>query len=202
MSFRDIFLLSDPWRKKRPNRRNSAMLNSLAKPTPWHRPALIMAGLAWLARAVIALYGPDYWSPRTPLDYAAVVGTSVALVLMAVGLWGFYQHHSAPPSRAQTVWRIGVAVVCISALTVSISNFIEDALGVKALGGVWVIGILALPAGLLIAGISAFWVKDFSRWVGIFFLVCAVGLLFTEWNGLFGLGLALLALAVLKGTRS
>jgi hypothetical protein len=178
------------------------MLNNIARPTLWHKPVLIVAGLVWLARAVIALYAPDYWSPRTPLDYAAVVGTSLALALLAVGLWGLYQHNPAPPGRAQTAWRIGVAVACASALTVGVSNFIEDALGVKALGMVWVIGILALLAGLLIAGVSAFWVKGFRWWVGGLLLACAIGLLFTEWNGQFGVGLALLALAVLKGTRS
>ena len=176
--------------------------NNIVKPVYWHTPALMAAGLAWLMRAVIGLFGPDYWSPRTPLDYAAVVGTSVALVLTAVGVWGFYQHHPVGPSRAQTVWRIGIVVACVSALTIGVSNFLEDALSVKGLGGVWVIGILSLLAGLLIAGLSAFWIKEFSRWVGALFFICAIGLLFTETNGQFGLGLAMLALAILKGTRS
>lgn len=167
----------------------------------WRRPALVAAGCAWLVRGVIALYGPDYWSPRTPLDYAAVVGTSLALILTALGVWGFYQQHPATPSRAQTVWRVGIMATCVSALTVGISNFIEDALNVNGLGDVWAFGILTLTAGLISAGVSAFWVKDFSRRVGILFLVCAVGLIFTERNGLFGLGLALLALSVLKGNR-
>lgn len=167
----------------------------------WRRSALLAAGLAWLARATIGLYRPDYWSPRTTLDYAAVVGTSAALILMALGARGFYQHHPAPPSRAQTAWRVGIPITCISAFTVGVSNFIEDALNVKGLGIVWVIGILALLAGLLISGISAFWLPSFSRWVGILFLVCALGLLFTESNGWFGLGLALLGLSILKGTR-
>jgi hypothetical protein len=178
------------------------MVNGLAQPTRWQRPALIAAGLAWLTRAVIGLYRPDYWSPRTPLDYAAVVDTSLALLLLAVGVWGFYLHNPMSPGRAQTVWRLGIAVTCVSAFTIGVSNFIEDALNVKGLGYVWVIGILALLAGLLIAGLSAFWVQGFSRWVGVLFLVCAVGLLFTEANGQFGLGLALLVLAVSKGTRS
>ncbi|MBL8045463.1 MAG: hypothetical protein JNL09_02925 [Anaerolineales bacterium] len=168
----------------------------------FHRPqfALFAAGLVWLARATIGLYSPDYWSPRTPLDYAAVVGTSAALILTALGVWSFYQHHTAPPSRAQMAWRTGVLVTCLSAFTIGVSNFIEDALNVKGLGIVWVIGFLALTAGLLIAGISAFWVQGFSRWVGGLFIVCALGLLLTEANGLFGLGAALLALSVLKGT--
>jgi hypothetical protein len=161
----------------------------------WPQPALLAAGLAWLTRAAIGLYGPDYWSPRTPLDYAAVVGTSAALILTALGVWGFYQQHPAPASRAQPVWRIGVFITCVSAFTIGVSNFIEDALNVKDLGLVWVIGIIALLAGLLIAGLSAFF---FSRWVGLLFLVAALGLLFTEANGQFGVGLALLGLSFLR----
>jgi len=180
---------------------NPNMVSHIFRPTQWHRPALILAGLVWLARAVLALYGPDYWSPRTPLDYAAVVGTSVALILTAVGVWGFYQHHPVPPSRAQTVWRVGIIATCVSALTVGISNFLEDALIVSGLGYVWAFGILTLTAGLLMAGVSAFWVLGFSRWVGFLFLVCAIGLLFTESNGWFGLGLALLALSALRSSK-
>lgn len=177
------------------------MINSLSKPTLWPKPALSLAGLAWLARAVIGLYRPDYWSPRTPLDYTAVVGTSLALILTAVGLWDFYRQHPAPPGRAQVVWRVSLALTCLSALTIGLSNSIEDAFGVKELGNVWVIGSLALFAGLLTAGLSAFWLPGALRWAGVLFLACALGLLFTEWNGQFGTGLALLALAVMKKTH-
>lgn len=177
------------------------MLNISLKALRSLQPALLTAGLAWLARAVIGLYQPDYWSPRTPLDYAAVVGTSTALVLTALGVWVFYQQHPAPPSRAQAVWRAGIGVICTSALAIGVSNFIEDALKVKGLGLVWVIGILALLVGLLMAGVSVFWMRGFSRWVGVLFLVCAAGLLFTETNGQFGLGLALMGLSAMQGTQ-
>jgi len=178
------------------------MLTVLNQTTKPYRLILALAGLAWLARAVIALYRPDYWSPRAPLDYAAVIGTSVALILTAVGVWGFYQYHLVPPSRAQTVWRVGIFATCLSALTIGVSNFLEDALRFKALGNVWVVGALALFIGLLLAGISAFWIKSFPPWVGGLFVICALGLFFTEANGQFGTGLALLALSLLKGTHS
>lgn len=167
----------------------------------WMRPTLISAGIAWLVRGVIAFYGPDYWSPHTPLDYAAVVGTSLALFLMAVGIWGFYLQNPAPVGRAQTAWRVGITVTCVAALTISISNFTEDALGVSSLGSVWVIGILALLSGLLVAGCSALWVNGFSHWVGGLFLICAAGLLLMESGGMFGIGLALLVLSGLKATQ-
>jgi hypothetical protein len=178
------------------------MLSNLALLTQSHRPVLIAAGLAWLTRAAIGLYRPDYWSPRTALDYAAVVGTSLALILTAIGVWGFYRQNPAPPGRAQIIWQVGIAVTCVSAFTVGVSNFIEDALNVSGLGYVWVVGILALTAGLLSAGLSALWINNFSRWVGVMFLICAIGLLFTETNGQFGLGLALLVLSLVPGMRS
>jgi hypothetical protein len=168
----------------------------------WVKPTLIGAGIAWLVRGVMAFYGPDYWSPRTPLDYAAVIGASLALFLMAVGIWGFYLQNPAPASRAQTAWRVGLTVTCVAALTISVSNFIEDALGVSSLGTVWVIGILALLVGLLVAGFSALWVNDFSRWVGSLFLVCATGLVLMESGGMFGMGVALLVLSGLKATHA
>jgi hypothetical protein len=160
-----------------------------------------MGGVVWFARAVIELYRPDYWNPRTPLDYAAVAGTSLALLTLAFGLWGFYLYKPAPPSRAQSVWRGAVMATCGSATIVGISNFIEDALGVQGLGFVWVIGILTLLTGLLIAGVSALWVKAFSRWVGGLILLCAFSLPFIAGGGMFGPGLALSVLGLLKDTN-
>lgn len=158
-------------------------------------PALLAAGVVWILRAVIGLYNPDYWNPRSLLDFAAVIGTSLALVLTALGVWGFYRRHPAPPTRAHSVWRWSIYIICISALAIGISNFIEDALLVESLGYVWVFGNLALTAGLLIAGLSAFWLDGFSRWVGVLFLTATLGLLFTEMNGQFGVGVALIALS-------
>lgn len=158
-------------------------------------PALLAAGIAWIVRAGIGLYNPDYWNPRTPLDYAAAIGTSTALVLTVPGIWGVYRHHPAPSGCSYSVWRWSIYIACISALTLGISNFIEDAFHVEGLGYVWVVGILALTAGLLIAGLSAFWLHGFSRWVGVLFLIAALGLLFTETNGWFGVGVAFIALS-------
>lgn len=163
------------------------------------RLTLALAGLVWLARAGIALAEPDYWRPRTLVDYAAVVGTSLGLVLLAAGVGAFYRHHPAPLSRAQRAWRAGVWLTWASALTIGVSNLLEDAVGLRALGSVWVIGIVTLLIGLLIAGASAFWVPGLRWPVGGLLLVCALGLLFIEWNGMFAMGLALFALGLAKG---
>jgi hypothetical protein len=195
-----------------------AMTLRASAPT-WYRPVLAAAGLVFALRAAIGLFSPDYWSPQSPLDYAAAASTSLAFVCLAVGLWGFSQsqpvrptpsHPEAPffgaegshPRRQQriaSIWRLAVAIACISAAAIGVSNFLEDVLGLKGLGAVWVGGILVLLAGLLAAGASAFWVQGLPRWVGGLLLACAVGLLFIGSWGFWVMGLALLALAVLDG---
>jgi hypothetical protein len=175
-----------------------SMSNNNPQPAQWHKPALIVAAIFCFARGTMVPFQPDYWSPRTPLDYAAVVGTSLLLLFLAIGLWGFYLQHPATPSRAQVVWRISLAMSCLSAAMVAASNFFEDALGFKDLGIVWVYGVSVLALGLLIASISAFWVQGFPKWVGGLLLVSIVGLYLMESGGLYALGLTLLALGILK----
>lgn len=168
----------------------------------WHRPVLAAAGLVFVLRAAIGLFNPDYWSPQSPLDYAAAASTSLAFVCLSVGLWGFSRSRPGRPtrpSRAHAAWRIAVSVCWFSAAAIGVSNLLEDVLGLKALGIVWVVGILALLAGLLGAGASAFYVQGLPRWVGGLLLAGAVGLLFIGSWGFWVMGLALLALAVLDG---
>jgi hypothetical protein len=161
-----------------------------------YKPVFVFASLAAFGRGLLELYRPAYWNPRTALDYAAVAGTSLMLLLLALGLWGFFRQHAVSSSRAAFIWRAGIVTSCISAAIVGISNFVEDAFSVKGLGYVWVVGILVLFEGLLTAGVSAFWVKGLPRWTGGLILACAASLLFMASGGLFGLGLALLALGM------
>jgi hypothetical protein len=170
------------------------MITNQLRPTAWHQPVLMLAGLVAFGRGLIEQYHPDYWNPRTALDYAAVDGTSLMLLPLALGLWGFFQQHPVSSSRVATVWRAGMITSCLSAVAIGVSNFVEDALGIKRLGIVWVVGILVLLASLLVAGFSAFWVQGLPRWTGVLLLIGAIGLLFTASVGWFGLGLALLAL--------
>lgn len=177
-------------------------MNSKPQSTRWHKLALIAAAIFCFTRGAIVLFEPNYVSPRTPLDYAAVVGTSLLLLFLAIGLWGFYLDHPAPPSRAQVVWRFSVAISCLSAATVAVSNFFEDALGFSELGIVWVVGVSVLALSLILSSISAFWVKGFPWWVGDQLLIATVGLFLMESGGLFVMGLALLALGVVKYPQS
>ena len=159
---------------------------------------LIFAGLAAFGRGLLELYRPDYWNPRTALDYAAVAGFSLMLRLLGLGLWGFFRQHPVSSNRAAFIWRAGIVASCISAATIGMSNFVEDALGIKGLGIVWVTGILVLTAGLLLSGLSAFWVQGLPLLTGGLLLMSAIGLLFMASGGRFGLEPALLALGLLK----
>ncbi len=166
--------------------------------TSWYKPVLMFAGLVAFGRGLVELYQPDYWNPRTVLDHTAVAGTSLMLLFLALGLWGFFRQHHVSSSRVATVWRAGIVLSCISAAAIGLSNFLEDALKFPGLGYVWVIGILVLFASLLIAGLSAFWVQGLPRLTGVFLLMSAIGLLFIDSVGWFGLGLALLILGLLN----
>lgn len=167
-----------------------------------YNPVLVFAGLAAFGRGLLALYQPDYWNPRTALDYTAVAGTSLMRLLLGLGLWGFFRQYPVSSSRAAFIYRAGIVASCISATVIGVSNFLEDALGIQGLGDVWVSGILVLTTGLLVSGLSAFRVQGLPRLTGVLLLMSAVGLLFWNSGGLFGLGLALLILGLLNNNST
>ena len=177
---------------------NNNLLPDRAQTALWYKAALVVAAIFCFARGAMVPFRPDYVSPRTPLDYAAVIGTSLLFLFMAIGLWGFTLHYPAPPSRAQSVWRFSIAVVCLSAATVAVSNFFEDALGFKDLGIVWVYGVSVLVLALFISSVSAFWVQGFPKWVGGLLLVSIVGLYLMESGGLFASGVGIAGVGALK----
>lgn len=66
-------------------------MTSDRKKIGWAKPVLIAGGMVWLIRAGLALvFQPDYWDPQTLLDYVAVAGTSLGLLLLALGVWGIH----------------------------------------------------------------------------------------------------------------
>ena len=177
---------------------NNNQLPDRAQTAHWYKAALIVAAIFCFARGAMVPFRPDYVSPRTPLDYAAVVGTSLLLLFLAIGLWGFTLHHPAPPSRAQSVWRFSIAIVCLSAATVAVSNFFEDALGFKDLGIVWVYGVSVLVLGHVHFKYQRILGARFSKMggrlaPGFYRRVISHGIGRAVW-----LGLALLALGFLK----
>ena len=61
------------------------ILVSEYKEVRWGTPFLIVGGAVWIIRAGLeVVFQPDYWNPRSAVDYTAVAGTSLALILLTV----------------------------------------------------------------------------------------------------------------------
>ena len=161
----------------------------------WFVFVLVLGGLIWIGRSLLEFPEPRYWNPRTPLDYVAVVGTSLAFLSLSAVLWGLYRRYPLPTSVKQKLWLVGMALAILASAVVGVSNFIEDALGVNALGVMFGDGGLSLMLGLLLATIGAFLHPQIRRRLGRFLLACLVGIAFPDSSGGFIVGLAFLILA-------
>jgi hypothetical protein len=103
----------------------------------------LATGLTWAARSLVSLAEPDYWGPVTTLDYVAVWSFSLGWFLLAASvLW----IGRIVPTRPILVASLVVAIGCAAA---GIANGIEDGLGLKAWGTVYVAGSLVGLVGLL-----------------------------------------------------
>lgn len=160
---------------------------------------LIISGVIWIGRTVLEIaFKPEYWNPRSAIDYVAVIGTSLALLTLALGIWGI-GISQASHAQGRAVWKLGINLACLSALVVGLSNLLEDAFGVAVLGFLFPIGIVALSIGLLMSGVAALRIPQFHRSIGWLLLLCLAGVLFLEFGGGIVVGLSLLALAYTSG---
>jgi hypothetical protein len=157
-------------------------------------PTFILCGLAWITRATINLYKHNYWDPQTALDYAAVIVFSFALLLLAVSLGDLYRRHPLPDSRKQQIWRAGMFLAIAAATVVGIENFVEDWLDVDGIGFLFPVGMLALFLGLLIAGMTAFFLPEIRRRLSWALLVIGFGVASIEVGGGFLTGAVFLVL--------
>jgi hypothetical protein len=156
---------------------------------------LLLGGLIWVGRAVLEFTSPSYWNPRTALDYVAVVGTSLAFLFLSAALWGLYRLYPLPTSGKQKVWLVGMVLAILVSAIVGVSNFLEDALGVKAIGFVYGFGGLGLMLGLLLATLGAFLHSEIRSRLGWFLLACVAGLALPDSGGWFVVGIAFWILA-------
>lgn len=134
----------------------------------------LIAGISFIARSAMDLGSPVYYDPVTVLDYAAVIGTTVAMLALSISLgFGF----------SKRLTRLGRGLVWIPATGAAVSglaNFAEDGLGVSAAGVLFAVGNLAILAGLLLAGIVVLLRihREYGAWLlalfGVFFLPLAV----------------------------
>jgi hypothetical protein len=116
---------------------------------------MFVGGFVWIGRAAQGLFDPDYWNPRTTFDYLAVVGTSIQWLLLSAILWGVYRKYPLPASYKQRIWQIGIIIAVVSAIVVSVSNFVEDAIDISSFGSMYVYSSFGLILGLLLAEIGA-----------------------------------------------
>ena len=103
----------------------------LIKDNWWIKPSLIISGVIWIGRAVLEFaFNPNYYNPRTPIDYFAVIGTSLELLTLALGVWGIAIMQTTV-TKAKFVWKSGIILICSSATLAGIVNLVEDGLGLK-----------------------------------------------------------------------
>jgi hypothetical protein len=107
---------------------------------------LALSGLAWAVSSLhLVLNHPDYWDPVTAADYFAVYVYTVAWLLTAVSV--LILREVARPGRADSTAILIVAAGCAVA---GVANSIEDALGVRGFGLLYVIGAMVGGFGLFV----------------------------------------------------
>lgn len=164
----------------------------------WSKPVLISGGVVWIIRAGLAvIFQPVYWDPQTPVEYAAVAGTSIALFLLALGVWSIHRNRKPQGRLSKWTWNVGVFLVCGGAIVTGFSNFFEDWMGIEAFGDFYAL-MLAVFVGLILAGIGAIRAADVSRWTGWLLIACALGLVMIDNGGGFIVGASLILLGVLQ----
>jgi len=164
----------------------------------WSKPVLILGGVVWIIRAGLeVVVQPAYWNPQTPVDYAAVAGTSIALFLLALGVWSIHRNRKPQGRLSKWIWYVGVILVCGGAIVTGFANFFEDWMGIKAFGTFYTLNI-AVFVGLVLAGIGAIRATDVSRWTGWLLIACALGLGTPDTGGGFIVGTSLILLGVMQ----
>lgn len=142
----------------------------------WFAPVALMAGVVWAARIWIVTMDPSYWSPSSTLDYAAVALYSAGLITLALCLWCLRVVHTPAVSRGGAAAALGLG-------TAGIANLVEDGLGLKPFGVVYVAGVLIGTFALIPLGIGLARARR-PRWLAAAALLTFPGLLFlSQWYG-------------------
>jgi hypothetical protein len=165
--------------------------------TIWGGATCFLTGVCWIAYSVFSLIvQPHYWDPASGLDYLSVALYSGALLSLAGGLVALYSYIRRI-GRAHWVGTLGFVLAIAGATLAGVGNLLEDGLGVSVMGWiVYVPGILALLAGLLVAAIIMLVTRTLPAIYGVIFLLGAVALPFLTSGGGIALGASWLALGV------
>lgn len=128
----------------------------------WLPAVSLLAGLAFLTRAVLMLTGPvTYWSPSAPADYLAAFAYSTGMLGLALTLWLLRSAQKNLPTdssgRGRAALGSALAVAAGAAATNALANAFEDGLGVKWLGSMFVVSSFVFLPAMVVSSVLAFW---------------------------------------------
>ena len=107
---------------------------------------IVLTGVTWAVRSLQAvLFDPDYWDPASPADFFAVYSFSAALLLTAGSLLILREVVRPAPQPSAAI-----LVVAGACAVTGIANGVEDGLGLKVFGSLYVVGILISVPGMFV----------------------------------------------------
>lgn len=109
---------------------------------------LIVVGIAFGVRGVIALQDPDFWEPVTDLDYAAVWTHSLAILLAAPALVILVRQAQAGRAATTVAW-----IMAVGGVLTAIANAIEDGFDQESFGALYIIGSVPFFFGQIVLAI-------------------------------------------------
>lgn len=107
------------------------------------RAIWLVTGCAWAARSLLGFSQPNFTDPVTALDWLAVWSFTACWLLLAP---------SVILLARLTASRQVIAIACVvavGALGAGVANAVEDGLGAKAWGNLYIVGSLTAWFGLL-----------------------------------------------------
>lgn len=112
------------------------------------RVVWLLTGWLWATRSLLEFADPDYWNAVTALDFAAVWLSSACWLAFAPTLILLGRIVPTRPARVASV------VLASAALLAGVANGIEDGLGVKSWGALYVLGSMTVWLGLLALAVT------------------------------------------------
>lgn len=118
-----------------------------------------ITGVTWAVSSIQAiLFHPDYWDPITAADFFAVYAYSAAWLLTAASLLALRE--VARPALAGSSSTI--LIVATACAVTGIANGVEDGLGLKGFGPLYVIGVVISGFGMFVIA-AMFWPSPARR---------------------------------------
>ena len=133
-------------------------------------PLAVLCGVLWAVRGWVGTMDPEYFSPVSAVDYAAVASFSAALIVLAACVWDL----RVVPTRAVAV---GGAAAALGLFIAGVANILEDGFGASALGVAYVTGVLVGTLSLIPMGVGLARGRG-SRWIALGPLLSFLGLIF------------------------